>query len=430
MFKQINILFFFTLLCIQLHAQNLDYAKRVINMLASPEMHGRGYVLKGDSIAAAFIKNEMEGAGLKAFDNNYFQHFNISVNSLPNNAEVKIKNKALRASDDFLIYTPSSGIKGSFKTLVINRNTKQKTLDKMIKKGVGDKILIVDKEGTEGKKTEIYDIIKFYNIFKAKAVITLVDKKTPLTWSVYTGHLLIDFPSIELNKNSIKKIPRKIELNIDNEFHKNYRTQNVIGFVEGSEYPDSFFVFTAHYDHLGRMGKNTFFPGAHDNASGVAMMLDLATFYTENTPKYSIAFIATAAEEAGLLGSEYYTRKPLFPLNNIKFLINLDMVSTGEEGMMVVNGEVFVDDFLNLIKINKEKKYLADIKSRGEAANSDHYYFYKNKVKSFYFYTLGGYSQYHNIYDIPQTLPMSAYNNMFLLITDFINHLSIATYNE
>ncbi len=147
-------------------------------------------------------------------------------------------------------------------------------------------------------------------------------------------------------------------------------------------------------------------------------------YYSENPPDYSMAFIAFAAEEAGLLGSRYYTENPVFPLENIKFLINLDMVSTGEEGLMVVNGEIFIDAFSRLKNINKTHGFMKQIRSRGEAANSDHYFFYEKGVKCFFFYTLGGETHYHNIYDKAEMLSLYGYNNLFRLITVFIEDMS------
>ena len=86
------------------------------------------------------------------------------------------------------------------------------------------------------------------------------------------------------------------------------------------------------------MGKKTYFPGGNDNASGTSMVLNLMEYYSNpiNKPRYTIVFILFAGEEAGLLGSEYYTTHPTKDLNKIKFLLNLDLMGTGEEGMMVV----------------------------------------------------------------------------------------------
>ena len=86
----------------------------------------------------------------------------------------------------------------------------------------------------------------------------------------------------------------------------------MLGYVEGSHFPDSFILFSAHYDHLGHMGKNIFIAGANDNASGTSMLLNLAAHYAkpENKPKYSVMFIAFGAEEAGLIGSKFYVQHP------------------------------------------------------------------------------------------------------------------------
>ena len=171
---------------------------------------------------------------------------------------------------------------------------------------------------------------------------------------------------------------------------KDFKTHNVVGYIKGSLYPDSFIVYTAHYDHLGQMGKDVYFPGANDNASGVSMLLNLASYYEKkrkSTEKCSIAFIAFAGEEAGLIGSKYFTEHLLIPLGNMKFLINLDLLGTGNEGMMVVNATEFPRQFALLNGINKKKKYLRKIGERGKARNSDHYWFTEKGVPSFFSFT-------------------------------------------
>jgi aminopeptidase YwaD len=205
---------------------------------------------------------------------------------------------------------------------------------------------------------------------------------------------------------------------------KKHKTQNVVGFIEGSKYPDSFFVFTAHYDHVGMMGKDVMFPGANDNASGTAMIIDLARHYSQNKPEISIVFIAFSGEEAGLYGSRYFSEHPLFPLENIKLLINLDMVGTGSDGIAFVNGSVFPDLFEIVNKINEEKKYLKRLKVRGEACNSDHCFFYKKGVPAFFIYSMGKeHMHYHNVYDKADILPLTKYDEIFKLLTNFVAKL-------
>ena len=95
------------------------------------------------------------------------------------------------------------------------------------------------------------------------------------------------------------------------------------------------------------------------------------------------------------------------------------MVGTGDDGIKVVNGAVIPKEFNLLSGINDKMKYLPSVNKRGEAAISDHYFFYKKGVKSFFIYTLGGIGEYHNIYDKSKTLPLTKYNELFKLIIDF-----------
>jgi len=171
------------------------------------------------------------------------------------------------------------------------------------------------------------------------------------------------------------------------------------------------------------MGENVYFPGANDNASGVAMILDLAKYFAnlKEKPNYSIAFLFFSAEEIGLIGSKYFCENPLFEMRNIECLINLDMVGSGEKGITIVNGKVFDEEFNKFTEINGNKNYLKKIKARDKAANSDHYFFYKNNVKSFFIYTLGNYKEYHNIYDKSEELPLNEYENLFKLLIDYSN---------
>ncbi|MBI3509518.1 MAG: M28 family peptidase [Bacteroidetes bacterium] len=212
-----------------------------------------------------------------------------------------------------------------------------------------------------------------------------------------------------------------LSINVKAKFLKKYTSQNVIGYVKGSVNPDSFMVFTAHYDHLGQMGKNTFFPGANDNASGIAMLLSLARYYSnpEHKPKCSIAFMAFSGEEVGLLGSYYYTQHPLFPLKEIKFLVNMDILGTGDEGITVVNATEFQPEFKKLQALNTNGNYLAKVNPRGKAMISDHYCFTEMKVRCFYIYTLGGIKAYHDTCDRRETLPLSKFEDLFKLLRDF-----------
>lgn len=363
--------------CFNVAAQDLAYAKKTVKTLTSKKLWGRGYTKNGMDKAANFIENEMKSFGLSPLSEAGFkQYFSFSANTFPSKMELKINGKKLNPGKDFIVHQASKGIK-------VN--------DSLIRK---DSLTYTNKSGS--------------------VVVGMVPK---LTWSA--SQKVLDYTVIEVAKRKNNSSLKTIDIHIENEFVTNFTAANVMAMVKGTNKPDSIIVFTAHYDHLGGMGNKTYFPGANDNASGVAMLLDLAKYYAKNPPKYSVIFIAFAAEEIGLLGSKYFTENPLLPLKNIRFLWNLDLLGNGDAGATVVNATVYPEEFALLNKINNQQKLISKINSRGKAANSDHYYFTEKGVPAFFLYTQGGISAYHDIEDIAATLPLTAYQNLFKLFVAF-----------
>ncbi|MES2778901.1 MAG: M28 family peptidase [Bacteroidota bacterium] len=421
--KKITILFGCICICLlQVEAQDIEYAKRVVKDLCSPEMAGRGYVKKGMQKAADYIHNEYKQTGLVSFGVDYFQPLGYQAIAFPNRVEVSIDDKEMIAGEDFIVSPGCPNITGAFDIVIIDSATIDnpaafKTFEKT---AFYKTFLVVD--GLKGKKllnTEAATKI-LSNGYKAKGLIYANQEK--LTWSVALEWE--KFPTLYFLKGAIQQLPYRIKLLIESEAN-DYAVNNVIGYVKGTQYPDSFLVLSAHYDHLGMLGHYAMFPGANDNASGVAMMLDLMKNIKKNPLPYSVAFMAFAGEEAGLIGSVYYTQIPLFPLSQISMLINLDLMGTGDKGMTVVNATVFPNEFQQIQLLNLNKDYLPVVNARGKAANSDHYYFTEKGVKSFFFYLMGEYKYYHDINDGPEALTFSKYNEAFSLIHDFMTEYSI-----
>lgn len=411
--KKYFILISFTILLNGLSAQDLQYVRSVVDTLTSPEMHGRGYVNNGDKIAADFIRNEFENSGLKSVNGQYFQTFPISINTFPGPIELKIDEKKLEPGKDFVLYASSPEVHGEFELVWLEMDSLGGyTIDKNSDSAnLRSKVIVTDVN---------HKAFDHQNLHPA-GIIFLQDEK--VWWHVSNGKTIKDHFRLQILTDQIPKSSKTIYLDVKNKYFEDYQTQNIIGSVEGKIYPDKYLVFSAHYDHLGRMGSETYFPGANDNASGTAMLLDLARYYSkpENQPEYSIAFMAFSAEEVGLLGSSWYVSNSLFPLEQIEFLVNLDMVGSGSEGIKVVNGTVFNNEFKKLVKINTENEYIRKVSVRGEAANSDHYPFFAQGVPSFFIYTLGKEcKEYHNIYDTPENVPFTEYEDVFRLLTDFV----------
>ncbi len=393
-------------------AQDKEYAHQMINQLGSEEFAGRGYVDKGVNKAAAFIEAQFKSFGLKSFGKDYAQPFSFPINTIQKTNTFSIDGKDYKPGIDYLISCFSNSLKGTYELVYLPDSILKNKAAKMefYKQDFTDKFVVIPGDAP---------LLSKNNELSAKGVIIL---KNSLVWVPSQEHK--DYVVINMVKEYFPKNAKSITLNFKSKFYPNYKTQNTIGYVEGSVFPDSFIVISAHYDHIGRMGKDAYFPGANDNASGTAMMLNLAKYYSkaENKPKYSIVFMSFSGEEVGILGSLYYVKHPLFSLERIKFLVNLDMVGTGSKGITVVNGSVFEREFARMQRDNDEHKYIARVKIRGKACNSDHCPFYMKGVPSFFIYTFGDeYSEYHNVTDSPKTIPLTAYDGVFKLMRDFID---------
>jgi aminopeptidase YwaD len=366
----------FILIAVASTAQDSFYARKIVDTLTTPNFWGRGYTNNGVQKAANFLKRELESFELETL----MQSYNFSVNTFPSKMEVEINGKKLIPGIDFIISPESKGIKAS--------GSCQK-----------------------GKGNDYIDI--------NNRVIFKIEEK--LTWSV--AQQVEDYTLIQIAATSLSEPIQNYTAHIENKFIKKYENNNILAISKGTQYPDSFLVLTAHYDHLGGMGSDTYFPGANDNASGVALLLTLAKHYAKKPLPCSVAFVLFSGEEAGLLGSNYFVEHPLIPLKNIKFLVNTDLAGTGEDGITVVNASEYPKQFALMQKINDEQKLLKAVNPRGKAANSDHYHFTEKGVPSFFFYTLGGIKAYHDVFDKAATLPLNEQKDLFTLITQFFNKL-------
>jgi aminopeptidase YwaD len=379
----LRLVLFYFILCEPLFGQDMLLVRKDLQFLTSKKCFGRGYLKHGQQIAADYLVKSFKRLGLLSpglID--YSQPLSMSVNTFPGKMRVKIDGKKFLPGKDFLVENSSYPAKGSYQLRKV------------------DSVTFV--APTDSRKI-------------APIVVTVKQK---LTWSVAREQGIVT--EIQVPKGLLKKDPSRIDLNVDAVFIDSFPMKNICGYFKGSAQPDSFIFFTAHYDHLGGMGNTTFFPGANDNASGVSMLLALARHFKEHPSRYSIGFVLFCGEEAGLLGSRYFVDHSPISLSSIKFLINLDLLGTGDEGITVVNATEFPRAFKCLQEINEKNKYLPQIKPRGKAANSDHYWFTEKNVPCFFIYTMGGIKAYHDVYDVYSTLPLTRFGETYNLLLDFV----------
>ncbi len=404
-------------------AQETDYARFVLDTLCSPHFDGRGVYNDGEKRAANFIRDQYKSFGLKSFNSNYFQYFTHPANTITGNLALQIETTSLIAGQDYIVSPDSPSFKGLKKLRYL---TTDELVDlELFKTALANSketFLVIDKtliaEASKDVKTQVAQLINFLKFTASlpiAGIVELTDGK--LTYSASQETALR--PHITILKKAFPKSAATLSVTIENEFTPRFQSQNVIGYIEGKQ-KNKYLFITAHYDHLGRMGNGVYFPGANDNASGVAMLLSLAKTLAKENPKYSIVCIAFGSEEIGLEGSRFYTEHPIVPLENIQFLLNLDILGTGIDGIKVVNGKVHRKAFDKLVSLNTKKNYLKDVKIRGKACNSDHCFFSEKGVPSFFIYTLGGIAHYHNIYDKSETLPLTEFDDLFCLLKTFI----------
>lgn len=359
------------------------YARNVIKKLTSKEFFGRGYLNNGLDKAAKYISSELQRFKAKPlFETGYFQWFDFNVNVFPGKMSVKLNGKLLKTGVDYILAPESGSIEGKF----------------------------------ELKKK---DSLSYMAATNSIPILLQIQKK--LTFSVATQ--TASYCGIELLKTDKFAEPKTIEVDIESKILTKYLNKNVCAFIPAKEKTDTMIVFSAHYDHLGGLGKTTFFPGANDNASGVSVLLNLVNYYSKNPPKYKTVFLFFAGEEAGLLGSKYFTEQSGFDFKKIKFLINLDLLGTGDDGIMVVNATEFKQQFDKMKLVNEEQHLVKEIRQRGKAKISDHYWFSEKGVPCFFIYTLGGIKAYHDVYDVEKTLPLTDYTDVLKLIKGFVSKL-------
>lgn len=358
-------------------AQDLQFGRQIVDTLTSETFWGRGYTKNGMQRAGNFLAAKFSEFKLEPMNGkDYFQAYSFSVNTFPGKMELTINDQKLIPGKDFIVAGESQGLSGS------------------------------------GSFTK-FDSVSFSDK-NNRLILHLQDK---LTMDV--SQEVSDRTVVKVIRSTLIQQPGSYQINVENKFQKKFEANNICGFVKGTLVPDSFLLITAHYDHLGGLGAETFFPGANDNASGVALLLNLARYYAKHPQKYSIGFILFSGEEAGLVGSKYFTENPLIPLKKIRFLTNTDLAGTGIEGITVVNASEFPQEFEWLQKVNSENQLLKAVNSRGKAANSDHYFFTELGVPSFFFYTLGGIQFYHDIFDRSETLPLNEHEDLFKLLIGF-----------
>jgi len=227
----------------------------------------------------------------------------------------------------------------------------------------------------------------------------------------------VESPESPFVKDHFQTIPAGTFPRIKNE------TENVLGFIKGSEKPDEILIISAHYDHVG-MENGEIYNGADDDGSGSMAILEMAEAFKKAEkdgfrPKRSILFLHITGEERGLLGSRYYTdTQPVFPLENTIADLNIDMIGRIDDEhknvpdyVYLIGSDKLSTDLHNLSEAVNEKYFnlkldytFNDEKDPNRFYyRSDHYNFAKNGIPVIFYFN-GVHDDYHRPTDTPEKI--------------------------
>jgi len=201
-------------------------------------------------------------------------------------------------------------------------------------------------------------------------------------------------------------------------------SENVLGYLEGTDLKEELIVLTAHYDHVG-INEGEVYNGADDDGSGTVGLLEIVDAFAQaaeagDRPRRSVLFMTVTGEEKGLFGSKYYTQNPIFPLEQTVTNLNVDMIGRidpdhqeEEEDYVYIIGSNMLSTDLHRIHTAVSQTYFPDFlmdyryNTKDDPNRfyyrSDHYNFAKNNIPVIFYFN-GTHEDYHQASDTPDKI--------------------------
>ncbi|MTI30619.1 M28 family peptidase [Xanthovirga aplysinae] len=439
-------------------AQDLKLAQKYANtitiddlhkhesVLASDILEGRDTGKRGQKMAAAYISGQFQQDHLTGpVDGKYFQEFELDEKKI-DEAFLVLNGKKLSNFTDILVWGKTTQSEKELEVVFLGKGT-EKDFEGMEVEGKGVVVFAKSpRSGSAAKKAREMGAKAIFVAFEgSKEEFTKVKDR----WSKYLSGSSLSIPSSEPKdksirffisseqaaemfrtkanklraaaeknekdekKNTLKKFkPGKVDYSLEFKTRK-VSTENVLGYIEGSDKKDEVIVITAHYDHVG-IHDGKVYNGADDDASGTSVVMEIAQAFAQakadgHGPRRSMLFMTVTGEEKGLLGSDNYTQNPIFPLENTVCNLNIDMVGRvddahkdNENYIYLIGSDKLSTELHNISeKVNKETVNLnLDYTYNDENDpnryyyRSDHYNFVKNNVPIIFYFN-GTHADYH-----------------------------------
>ena len=396
-----------------------DFKKHVY-ILASDSFAGRESGTIGEEKSALYIASEFKKYGVKPFvsDTSYYQNFSFYSRMYFGRKSCLILNENdtvfLGKHYSYTAYSSCNSAKGELVDLGYG------IINEMQSPNLKGKIAIIKIEIPSDIKGQFADNgfllrnrIESIKSLGAEAIIIIASNyKSRDSIYAYSKIDPIGIPVLITTQKSALKIQieggKQLSI-VSNVDRKKLIAKNVIGTINNNA--KKTIVIGAHYDHLG-MGKfgsrdkwGKIHYGADDNASGTAMVIELAKYISQNGNKnFNYIFAAFSAEERGLYGSNYFANSSLFDKENIAYMINFDMVGRLGclDNMVLVIGTGSSKEWNRVLNKTKSPDYVVKKLKMGPEF-SDHASFVKKNIPYIYF-TTGLHKEYHTPLDTPQSL--------------------------
>lgn len=411
-----------------------------LTYLASDELEGRDTGKKGQKLAARYLADFYKGLDLAGpVSGSYFQPFKLSSVSWEE-ISLKVGPQKLVNNEDFVFIGDADMKKKGKSELVFLGLANEENLEKVnvqekivglwatdgsagnaiekIMEAGAEGVIIVTMEGQANfdRMANRYKTLSgqgrmgFDQPTEHRPVFLVSSDKMASLFDRSVADLK------EAAKNNPESIPsQKVTYRIKKK-KEMVVTENVMGYLEGTDKKEEVLVISSHYDHIGINSKGEINNGADDDGSGTVAVMEIAEAFSlaaqeGHRPRRSILFLNVTGEEKGLLGSEYYTDHPVFPLENTINNLNIDMVgridyeyedAEDQDYIYVIGSDMLSSHLKMILEYNNitysglklDYRYDAEDDPNRFYYRSDHYNFAKHNIPVAFFFN-GVHDDYH-----------------------------------
>lgn len=449
--------------------QKTDLSKH-LTILASDEYEGRETGTEGQRMAAKYISDHFKSLGLNAIVNDsYYQSFPLIKTTLAERI-LEINQTKFNLIEDFYFKKEFPKIDLQSNQIVfVGYGIQDPKRDDLGTIDVAGKVVVVlagepvndqgiyamtrSKEKSEWSNNankikrlrernpaliiyvddQFATIAPYYKHYLQSSAINLKDndkEKTNSAPVLYVNNKVAN-TLLQPNKKTVERYKKVLNTGLPskafllkstlrtkiNFLKEELSSENVLGFLSGTDLKDEVVVITAHYDHIGVIDGKVY-NGADDDGSGTVAVLELAEAFAEASkagegPRRSILFMTVSGEEKGLLGSEYYSTHPILPLEKTVTDLNIDMIGrvdtlhTTNPGYVYIIGSDKLSTTLHAINEEMNKKftnltldytYNSPSDPNQFYYRSDHYNFAKHNIPIIFYFN-GTHADYHQATD-------------------------------